>query len=389
MYQHLYQKFLEGHQDKIHLAAHSHYFWPDVSLQGHIDYWMDASKYSDTKWEKILGEKLETAQKHIAEILNLKNHKNIAFAPNTHELLTRLLSCFLGNKVLKILTTDSEFHSFSRQIKRLEEFDALKVTYLNTEDEGFEQKLLNQTQEDFDLIFISQVFFNSGKVIKTSLLEEMVNLKSQETIMVVDGYHGFCAVPTDLSSLEDKVFYLAGGYKYAQAGEGMCFMAIPADCKLRPAYTGWFASFSTLESSGDASDLIQYDNNGWRFWGSTQDLSALYRFNNVWDLFKKLDLNSKKIHDYIQQLQHFFIQNFQGKKYLIHTDLNEVGHFLTLNFSSYSNAQQAHQYLLSKNIMTDFRRNRLRIGLGIYITQSDLEKALEVFNSQEFLNLLN
>lgn len=390
MYQHLYKHFLNGHEGKIHLAAHSHYFWPDVSLEGHTQYWMDAAKFSDAKWNVVLGEKLERAQKHIAHILNLSNHQNLAFAPNTHELLSRLLSSFLGHKQLNILTTDSEFHSFSRQIKRLEEFAQVKVTYLNTEDENFEQSLIEKVKDhanQFDLIFLSQVFFNSGKVLDINLISELAQNKPKDTILVIDGYHGFCAVPTDLSSLENKIYYLAGGYKYAQAGEGMCFMAIPENCPLRPVYTGWFASFSTLED--EASDLIQYDNNGWRFWGSTQDFSALYRFVKVWDQFDSMGLNSIKIHRYIKDLQEYFVANFKANNHLISTNLNELGHFLTLRFSSYSNAQQAHQYLLSRDILTDFRGNRLRIGLGIYLTQTELDVALKVFNSSEFLTLLN
>jgi hypothetical protein len=34
----------------------------------------------------------------------------------------------------------------------------------------------------------------------------------EEALVVIDGYHGFLALPTDLSKIEDRVFYLAGGY---------------------------------------------------------------------------------------------------------------------------------------------------------------------------------
>lgn len=386
MYQHLYQKFLQGHEGKIHLAAHSHHFWPDVSLEGHTQYWQDAATYSDTKWNKILGEKLESAQKHIAAILKLKNYQNLAFASNTHELVTRLLSCFLGSESLRVLTTDSEFHSFSRQIKRLAELPKVEVTYLDAEDEKFEQKLLEESSKSYEIIFISQVFFNSGKVLDLKLVEQILQQKASETLVVVDGYHGFCAIPTDLSSLEDKVFYLAGGYKYAQAGEGMCFMAIPQNCQLRPAYTGWFASFSTLE--GEAGDLIQYDNNGWRFWGSTQDFSGLYRFVSVWDQFNELGLSLTKIHGYVRELQQYFLGRFMAKNKLMSSSLSELGHFLTLEFSSSQNALNAHQYLLSNNILTDFRGNRLRFGFGFYLTKQDLDQVLDVVNGDEFLNLI-
>lgn len=385
MYQHLYTKFLDGHKGKIHLAAHSHHFWPDVSLDGHTQYWIDAQNFSDHKWNVILGEKLSIAQKQIATILNLKHPEQLAFAPNTHELLSRLLSCFLEKGSLKVLTTDSEFHSFSRQIKRLEEFESVKVTYLDGNSDRFEKELIKESSKDYDLIFVSHVLFNSGKVIDINCIEKAVLNKPKETIFVLDGYHGFCAIPTDLSRLEDKIYYLGGGYKYAQAGEGMCFMSIPKDCHLRPVYTGWFASFSTLESS---NKTIDYDNNSWRFWGATQDLSSLYRFQFVWNKFDELELNVLKIHEYIQVLQKFFIENFKARSSLISCDLSGVGHFLTLSFKTVSDAQKAHLLLLSKNIVTDFRGKNLRFGFGLYLTFEQIEIALKTLNSDEFLALI-
>jgi len=70
-----------------------------------------------------------------------------------------------------------------------------------------------------------------------------------ETFIVIDGYHGFMARPTDLSKVDDRVFYVGGGYKYAMAGEGVCFLHCPPGYGLRPRDTGWFAEFGTLASA--------------------------------------------------------------------------------------------------------------------------------------------
>jgi selenocysteine lyase/cysteine desulfurase len=61
------------------------------------------------------------AQRLIADILNLSKPEQIVFAPNTHELCYRIFSCFPVNKKIRILTTDSEFYSFERQVVRFEE----------------------------------------------------------------------------------------------------------------------------------------------------------------------------------------------------------------------------------------------------------------------------
>src|SRR6478752_6470089 len=123
-----YSRFLKGHEGKLHFAAHSHHFWPDVTREAQLAYWDDCAQLSDEKWGKIFGEIIPKTQKHIASILGLKHPEQIVLAPNTHELSSRLLSLFLGKSELNILTTTSEFHSWRRQFLRLMELPQVKIT---------------------------------------------------------------------------------------------------------------------------------------------------------------------------------------------------------------------------------------------------------------------
>jgi hypothetical protein len=52
----LYQRFLDGHKGKLHFAAHSHHFWPDVTREAQLAYWDDCARLSDEKWDKICME---------------------------------------------------------------------------------------------------------------------------------------------------------------------------------------------------------------------------------------------------------------------------------------------------------------------------------------------
>ena len=75
-------------------------------------------------------------------------------------------------------------------------------------------------------MFVSQVFFNSGYALPD--IDALVDaVATPERLVVIDGYHAFLALPVDLSRIADRAFYLAGGYKYAMAGEGACFMHCP------------------------------------------------------------------------------------------------------------------------------------------------------------------
>lgn len=379
-----YSRFLAGHEGKLHFAAHSHHFWPDVTREAQIEYWDDSARSSDEKWEKIFGTIIPIAQNHIAHILNLKNPEQIAFAPNTHELFSRLLSCFLGRPKLTVLTTSHEFHSARRQLLRLMEEKNVQVKSVEgdilNERRQFIESLKTELQNAPDLFFISQVFFDSGLAITDSELYELFEAKNSHTIMVIDGYHGFAALPTDLSKLEGKVFYLAGGYKYAQAGEGAAFMVIPKG-NWRPANTGWFAEYSKLSTPNGT--LVGYSQNYMSFMGATQDPSGLYRFNSVWKLFKTEKISIKDIHSHIKTLQTYFIDNLPvhflqtwDLKPLFNSELSHHGHFLTFEAQSAEMAEICQKGLKNKGILIDRRGNRLRFGFGLYHGQDDISKLL-------------
>ena len=202
----LYQRFLEGHQGKLHFAAHSHHFWPDITREAQLAYWDDSAILSDEKWNKIFGEVIPQTQKYMAQILNLKDHEQIALAPNTHELSARLLSLFLGRSEIKILTTSSEFHSWRRQFLRLSELTQVKVHEVSTQDllsnkTHFLAEVKNQLSKNYDLIFLSQVFFDSGLALSDEELADLIKEAPSRTLFVLDGYHGFGALPTSLAAV--------------------------------------------------------------------------------------------------------------------------------------------------------------------------------------------
>lgn len=388
-YKKFYSRFLTGHEGKLHFAAHSHHFWPDITREAQLQYWDDCAIHSDEKWNKIFGEIIPKAQEYIASILNLKNKEQIAFAPNTHELTTRILSLFLGKTELKVLTTSSEFHSLRRQLQRISELPQVQLQTVSTESllhdrrffiETLKQKLKNRPH----LFFISQVFFDSGLALTDDELFELYEAKEQDTIMVIDGYHGFGAIPCDLSDLEGKVFYLAGGYKYAQAGEGAAFIVVPKG-EWRPAYTGWFAEFGELSKPVGAQ--VGYTNDGLAFMGATQDPSGLYRLNAVWNLFQKEEVTVRDIHQYIRELQEVFLKHLlptvlqkNGLTPLIPDSLDWHGHFLTYEGQSESEVSLFQDKLRSLGILIDRRGKRLRFGFGLYQNEADVMALVNKLN---------
>src|SRR2546430_14491694 len=113
------------------------------------------------------------------------------------------------------------------------------------------------------------------------------------------------AVPSDLAAVEDRAFYLAGGYKYAMAGEGACFAHCPPGYAERPVDTGWFAGFAGL--SGAAAGKVAYAPGGGRLLGGTFDPTGIYRFNAVQRWLDGPGVTRADIPAHLQSLQQRFL----------------------------------------------------------------------------------
>jgi kynureninase len=375
-YKHHFSRFLGGGA-WLHAAAHSHHPWPDVSFEAQQQAWLDAAELIDGKWDLILGEVLPKAQAHVARLLRLPGANSVCFAGNTHELLLRLLSC-VEHQPVRVLATDGEFHSFSRQLRRLQEAGLAQLELIPTEPHGdfAERFAAAAARGGHDLVYFSQCFYNSGLLLEhlAPLVEAVPDAR---TLVVIDGYHGFMAVPTDLSAVAARAFYIAGGYKYAMAGEGCVFMHCPPGYAARPVNTGWFAGFGSLAQGAEG---VPYAADGLRFMGATFDPSGLYRFNAVMDWLTSHHLDPAAIHAHVQSLQQRFLHGLERLKVpALRADLLLPAADLPRgNFLCFRTPRAAEIYaaLQSRYVIVDYREDRLRIGFGIYHDAADIDELL-------------
>lgn len=376
-----FSRFLNAAPGRLHMAAHSHHYWPDVTLDAQTAAWHDAALHADDKWEHVFGIVMPAVRQALADTLHLPDPNTITFAQNTHEFVVRLLSCFDAAKPVRVLTTDSEFHSFDRQIKRLEEEGIVTVTRIATQPfDSFCDRFSEAAAQAHDLIFFSHAFYNSGFM--TTPLEDIVaSVTSPDTFIVIDGYHGFMAAPTDLSRLAHRVFYIAGGYKYAMAGEGACFMHCPPGYGARPRNTGWFAGFSALAAA--RGQEVSFGRDGSRFAGATADVSGLYRLRAVLNWMKEKSITPQDIHTHAHQLQNRFIDAMQNHPLVKPDDLLVPVHDTRRgNFLTFKTAQAGDLCARMKeiDIVTDFRGDCLRFGFAPYHDAEDIRYLTEALH---------
>ncbi|MCB9093112.1 MAG: aminotransferase class V-fold PLP-dependent enzyme [Halobacteriovoraceae bacterium] len=384
MYEHLFKTTLENLKETLPFQGHSHHLWPDVAFEGIKEYWQDSTGLVDDKWDKIFSEVIPYFQKTVCQLLNMNNPERVAIAPNTHELVFRLISSFDLCKDLKILTTNSEFYSLDRQLRRLDQLDNVKIERLNLEEtNGDPEVIIDQllkTANTFKphLLAISQCFFNTGHFIPEALLEKLVKGLEPQVTVLVDGYHSFATRKLHFQNLQERIYFIAGGYKYAMAGEGICFMTVPTNSKLEPLYTGWMSEIERLDNMSTGE--VYYPENGRRFAGSTFDPTGLYRFNHIWSHLDDKGITLNKIHEYILELQNYFLEKLSNtqtvlSKAKLHLhSLDHHAHFFSFEFPNNEQAAEFYKSVRNKNIIVDKRKNIVRFGFGLYLTTKAIDQ---------------
>ncbi len=374
-----FRRFLAADPERVHFAAHSHHLWPDVSFDAQMQAWLDAAALADRKWDKIFGEIVPRAQARIARLLGLPNGESLGFAPNVHELMMRVVSCVRRpepGRPLRVLSTDAEFHSFARQSARLEEDGEMAVTRVAAEpfDTFTERFAAAAASGEWDLVYLSHVFFSSGYVVP-DLARIVGAVTSKETFIVVDGYHSFAAMPVDLSAIAARVFFVAGGYKYAMGGEGCCFIHAPPSYGERPRDTGWFAAFGALEKQ-QTKGTVPYASGGARFMGATFDPTSIYRLDAVLGWLEEVGLTPASIHAHAHAMQEVFVREIgkspcalDASQLVLSLREPNRGQFLTFKTPR---AGELHARLLAANVVTDVRADRLRFGFGVYHDEADV-----------------
>jgi selenocysteine lyase/cysteine desulfurase len=372
----LFSRSLGADPERLHFAAHSHHLWPDASFEGQLEAWDDAARLADRKWDKVMGEVWPAAQAYVAAELGTGQPDAIVFAPNTHNLLTSLVTAAPRQSgQLRILTTDGEFHSARRQFARWEEEGWITVTRIATQPfDSFSDRFLAAARDGtHDFIFVSQVMFGSGRIFDR--VEEASRLgRPDGPWVVIDGYHAFMALDRPFGdAAAESAFYLGGGYKYAMSGEGCAFLHAPSGYGPRPPITGWFAEFEDLTLPPGS---VGYAKDASRFLGATFDPSALYRFTAVRRMLAENGLTTARVSSYVESLQQQLFEAIAETALADAELLNPLDgepHARFLAFRS-SSAQQWYAALKARNCITDVRGDVLRIGLGIYQDDRDVDR---------------
>ena len=365
--------------ERLLLTGHSHQAWPDCGFEAQARAWLDAAEYVDDKWDRAF-ERADRVREGFVRLLG-DGGDGIALAPNTHELVVRLLSALPVRAKTRVVTTDGEFHTIRRQLDRLAEEGLEVVRVAEAPVETVAGRLAGAVDGRTALVLVSAVFFDTGRILR-GLGEVAASCRRHGAALLVDVYHALNVVPVSLADegLGDA-FVVGGGYKYCQLGEGNCFLRLPPGTDLRPVVTGWFSEFTAL-AERQGSGRVAYGRAGDRFAGATYDPTSHYRAAAVFAFFRDRGLTPPLLREVSQHQIGVLASAFDALDLdprLIARDrsvpVSEIGGFLALRSP---HATALARGLHTRGVMTDARGDVLRFGPAPYLSDAQLGDAMGV-----------
>ena len=361
-----YSKFLQT--GRVLLTGHSHQAWPDCAIDGVVEAFNDAVNFVDDKWERAFA-KAESIRLAIAANSHVPP-ASVALGQNTHELFCRFLSALPEHKT-HIVTTSGEFHSVRRQLIALEQ-RGIEVSWVSAHPtDNLSDRLIAATTPKTAAIVCSSVLFETASIVPH--LDELVEQAVHRGVEVfLDGYHAFMAIPTTFNAnTTSHAFLSGGGYKYAQWGEGVCWMSIPEHFEGKPAFTGWFSDFKNLGQL--RSGNIGYgDRKADAFTGSTYDPTSHYRAARVSEFFTAENLTIEALRALSIRQTSALIDTLGDGGLISPHESDKRGGFVTY---AVENAAELVTRLRAQDIFADARGDYIRFGPAPYVTFEEIESA--------------
>jgi kynureninase len=372
--------------DRLLLTGHSHQAWPDVAREGQLEAFEDAALCVDEKWDRAFA-KAERVRDGFRRLLGDPGAE-IALAQNTHELVTRFLSALDLRRRPRLITSDGEFHTLRRQLARLGEA-GLEVVRLRAHPaETLAERMAAALDRRTSAVLVSAVLFETGRIVPQ--LGGLARACAEAGIeFLVDAYHALGALPFKIADLElEGAWVVGGGYKYLQLGEGNCFLRLPAHAEtMRPVLTGWYAEFEKLAAERSV-DAVAYSSGGRRFAGSTYDPTSHYRGARVLAFFEERDLSPEFLRTVYLHQTGLLARRFDeldAPERLLKREravpLDQFGGFLAIECP---HALAVAKQLAEDGVLTDARGHYLRLGPAPYLSDAQLEAAMERFEKAVF-----
>lgn len=325
----------------------------------------------------------------MAELLNVKNPNNIIFVPSATIAANQIIFGLEWDKYKTVYISPFEHNAIARPLETIKQ--KYDITILHLPFDGSTQKLdFEQMEQDFalnppDYVFINHISNVTGAVLPVDPITNAA--KIYDATVIVDGSQSVGLIDYNLQ--KSKFDYLIfAGHKNLYASWGIGGFVKNSSHQLIPAFAGGTGSDSLNLSMGNS-----YPNS---FEFGSPNIIAIASLNASLKWLKEIGISaiSKKKQQLMTKLLDG-MHNITVKLYLpaydIHTSVvsftmpdyepSEIGTILSADFDIAVRTGFHCAPFVHGLIGTEKRHGTVRVSLGYFNTENDIDSLLEALRS--------
>ena len=362
-------------RSRILLTGHISQAMPDCSLAAQQEAWLNAARQGEERWQTVFT-MADQVRAGFAGLMDSRP-ECIALGASVHDLLLRFLSALPWNERRRIITTDGESPSVTRQLNRLAQTGVDVVTVAAEPANDVVQRLEALIDDRTAAVIISSVFRHNGHIAPE--LDTLLPICQQHGVqLLVNAHYSINVLSFSVKDYNlEQAFVVGNANNYCQMGDGLCFMHVPPGCQLKPVITSWFGAFDpNVDRRANLPDV--WGDEHTRFDGSSVDPTSYFRACAVFDYFKQKGLTPEFLHDVNHHQLGLIYRAFRAFDFdpdviEVTTTPEFMGGFISFD-SPYS--REINLYMRDHGIHTDVCGRYLRMGPAPYMCDEQLEDAI-------------
>ncbi|HSB11420.1 MAG TPA: aminotransferase class V-fold PLP-dependent enzyme [Blastocatellia bacterium] len=315
----------------------------------------------------------ERVRESAARLVNSRSHE-IAFTQNTSAGLSAIANGIEWRGGDNVVSCNVEFPANVYPWMRLADERGIQMKLAQERDGRIDaDELLSLIDDRTRAVAISWVQFASG--FRSDLARIGKFCRERDIIFAVDAIQGLGGLNLDVE--RDCVdAFAADAHKYLIGPEGVALLYVSDRVidRIKPTVVGW-TSVKNYERHLDFE--LNYREGAGRFECGTLNTAGVYGLGAAIDLLH--EVGPEKIEAYLLDLTDYLAERLASKGYQVVSSRRpgEASAIVTCTHERHS-PKDLYRLLLSRNIMTAPRANRLRISPHFYNTREEVDVLIGV-----------
>ena len=230
-------------------------------------------------------------------------------------------------------------------------------------------RLLEAIDERTRLVAISHVLFRSAYVMEVDAICRRAH--DVGALVSLDSFHAVGVLPVDVRAIGCD-FLTGGVLKWLCGGPGGCFLYVAPDVRnsAAPALTGWQAHARPFAFEPE----MDYATDAFRWLGGTPVIPALYAASEGPKIVRRAGIEAIRKKSVRQTTRLIELADARGYTVNAPRESSRRGGTVAVDVP---HAYEVSQFLLSRNILVDYRPNAgIRIAPHFYTADAELEQVM-------------